>query len=152
MTVEHSYSRKEIIKAQAEIDYESGERKRKELEQAFAVHDFIQKYGISPEKCKELMERVAEIVNQAVSEVIEHADFYIDPLGYEDEEFLKEEYGEDALEKDENSDGYPNIYDFKKENSAEMLFMNLISYHTHYGGHTSAIEACKLMGIEGWRK
>ena len=115
--------------------------------------EFAEKFGMSPDKCKELMERVAEIINGEVQEVIEHADYYIDPLAYCSKKQLIEEFGEDALEKDEDADGYPNLYDYRKSHSAVMLFMDLISSHTHYGGHTSAIEACELMDIgEGWRK
>ena len=102
---------------------------------------------------KELMERVAQIINGEVQEVIEHADYYMNPTDYCDEEYLKEEFGEDALEKDEDADGYPNLYDYRKGHSAVMLFKDLISCRTYFGGHTSAIEACKLMDIgEGWRE
>jgi len=115
--------------------------------------EFIDQFGITPEKCKEIMERVSEIITGEAQEVIEHADYYIDPLAYCDKKTLIEEYGEDALEKDEDLDGYPNLYDYRKQNSAVHLFKTLISYRTHYGGHTSAMDACELMGIgKGWKE
>ena len=85
-------------------------------------------------------------------ETIKHADFYMDPESYIDEDYLKEEIGEDVLDKDDDDDGYPNLYDFKRQTSAEKCFMDFISFHTKHGGHTSAIEACRLMGMEGWRE
>ena len=122
-------------------------------EKQLARLEFTERFGISPQKCKEVMEQVANIINSEVQEVIEHADYYIDPLAYCSKEHLEEEFGEDALEKDDDADGYPNLYDYRKSHSAEMLFKHLISWHTHYGGHTTAIEACKLMDIgEGWRE
>lgn len=111
--------------------------------------EFETRFGITPDKAKELMEELANIVNKEVREVIRHANYYTSPTGYCDEEFLKEEFGADALEKDDDDDGYPNLYDFRT-NSAEKVFMDFISFHTHYGGHTSAIEACELMGLK-WR-
>lgn len=116
-------------------------------------HDFIEKFGITPEKCKEIMVRFTEIVNAEAEEIIEHADYYIDPTSYCDEEYLKEEYGEDALDKYDDSDGYPNLYDYKKMNSPESLFKELISYHTSYGGMGTAMAACSLIGLgEGWNE
>lgn len=115
--------------------------------------EFTEKFGMTPEKCREIMETVARIINWEAAEIIEHADYYMDPTSYVDEDDLKEEYGPDALEKDDDADGYPNLYDFRKGNSPEKLFMDLISLHTHYGGHTTAIEACKLMGKwERWHE
>ena len=115
------------------------------------AEEFESYYGMKPEKAKELMEELANIVNREVREAIEHADYYTDPTAYCDAEYLIEEYGEYALEKDEDSDGYPNLYDYRKKKSAESAFMDFISLHTFHGGHTSAIEACRLMGTEGWR-
>ena len=110
--------------------------------------EFIKDFGITPNKAKELIERLREIVNQEVHEVIEHADYYMNPTQYCDEDWLKERYGDDVLEKDEDSDGYPNLYDFGEQNSAVMTFMHFISWHTSHGGHTSAIRACDLMDLE----
>jgi len=110
--------------------------------------EFVKDFGITPKKAKELIIRLREIVNQEVHEVIEHADYYMNPTQYSDEDWLKERYGDDVLEKDEDSDGYPNLYDFGKQNSAVKTFMDFISYHTSYGGHTSAIRACDLMDLE----
>lgn len=113
--------------------------------------EFIQYFDITPDKAKELMELLADIVNSEVQEVIAHADYYINPTDYCDEEFLKQEYGLDVLDKDEDATGYSGLYDFRKHTSAEKCFMDFISYHTKHGGHTSAIRACELMGITGWR-
>lgn len=112
--------------------------------------EFASRYGMSSQRCREIMEGVRQLVNRQVKEVIEHADFYIDPTSYCDEDDLKEWNGEDCLEKDEDDDGYPNLYEFGRQNSAESVFMDLISVHTRYGGHGSACEACSLMGIK-WR-
>ena len=122
-------------------------------EKQLKMLEFTECFGITPQRCKEVMERVAYIINSEVQEVIEHADYYIDPLAYCSKENLEEEFGKDALEKGDDADGYSNLYDYRKSHSAEMLFMDLISWDTHYGGHTSAIEACKIMDIgEGWRE
>ena len=71
---------------------------------------------------------------------------------YCDEDSVREEYGDDVFEKNGCSDGYPNLYDYKKQTSAEKCFMDFISYHTRYGSHGSAIDACRFMGIGGWRE
>lgn len=89
------------------------------------------------------------MINAEVREVIAHADFYINPLDYCDEEYLKHHMGEDVLEKDsEDDDGYINLYEYGRQHSAVSTFMKLISWHTTHGGHTSAIRACDLMGLE----
>lgn len=113
--------------------------------------EFEKQFGLKPEKAKELMELLVRIVNREVKNTIEHADFYMNPMDYCEEEHLKEWNGEDCFDKDDDSDGYPNLYDFKRQNSAEKVFMEFISLHTRYGGHTSAIEACELMEMEGWK-
>ena len=111
--------------------------------------EFEKHFGLSPEKCKELMERVKEIINNEVHEVIAHADFYMDPVNYCGEDYLKERYGDDVLDKDnEDDDGYIKLYEYGRQHSAVSTFMNLISWHTTHGGHTSAIRACDLMGLE----
>ena len=103
------------------------------------MQKFERQFGITPAKAKYLMERLADIVNQEVHEVIAHADFYMDP----------ENYGVAAPEKeDEDDDGFTGLYDFRKQNSAVKTFRDFISRNTLHGGHTSAIEACRLMGIE----
>ena len=114
--------------------------------------EFCDQFGITPDKCAELMNRLAAIVDTEVEEVIKHADFYMNPLDYCNEEQLKEEFGEDWDEKeDEDDDGYINLYSFKKSHSAADTFQRFISYRTRYGGYTSALDACDLMGIKGWR-
>lgn len=112
--------------------------------------EFQNQFGLSPEKCKELMETVANLVTYEVQEAIAHADFYINPLDYCDKKTLKELYGEDCFDKDEDEDGYIGLYDFKVSNTAARTFQNLISNHTYYGGYTSAIEAIDLMDLH-WR-
>lgn len=110
--------------------------------------EFINDFGITPGKAKELMERLCQIVNAEVKEVIRHADYYINPFDYCEAEDLEEIYGEDALEKDDDDDGYTNLYEFGHQHSAVSTFMDFISFHTKHGGHTSAINACDLMGLE----
>lgn len=114
--------------------------------------EFTHKFGVNPEKCKEIMEDVAQLVNAEVEEVIKHLDYYMCPMDYCDKEYLIEQYGEDAFEKDEDDDGYPNLYNFKRQNSAESIFQRIMSRHTFFGGYTSAIEACELMKLEGWKE
>lgn len=101
---------------------------------------FERRFGMPPERAKEILEELRHIVNAEVCEVIAHADFYINPSAYGYEEEIEKE--------DENDDGYTCLYDFGRSTSAVAAFMKLISFHTPYGGHTSAIEACRLMGIE----
>ena len=111
--------------------------------------EFIKDFGITPGKAKELMERLRQIVNYEVEQVIKHADYYIDPVPYCGEEWLKENIGDDVLEKDdEDDDGYTKLYEFGRQHSAVSTFMDFISLHTRYGDHGSAIRACDLMGIE----
>ena len=111
--------------------------------------EFVNKFGIKPERCKQIMESIRQLVNSEVREAIEHSDYYINPTDYCSEEFLEEHYGK--LEKDDDSDGYKMLYDFGKEHSAVETFMDVISLHTRYGGHCSAISACSLMGLE-WER
>ena len=123
------------------------------MRETMTAEVFERQFGIKPEKAKELMERLQEIVTKEVREVIENADFYMNPMDYYcDEDSVREEYGDDVFEKNGCSDGYPNLYDYKKQTSAEKCFMDFISYHTRYGGHSSAIDACRFMGIGGWRE
>lgn len=113
------------------------------------VNEFVKDFGITPAKAKDLMERLRQIVNYEVKQVIKQADYYIDPVPYADEEWLKKHFGSDVLEKDnEYDDGYTKLYEFGRRNSAVSVFMNFISWHTAHGGHTDAIRACELMGIE----
>lgn len=113
--------------------------------------EFENQFGLSPEICKVLMEKLAEIVDEEVKEAIAHADYYMNPTGYVDEDDLKERYGEDCLMKsNEDDDGYTELYDFKRQNTAAYTFQRFISSRTYYGGYTSAMKACELMGI-GWR-
>ena len=110
--------------------------------------EFIKDFGLSPDRCRDLMERVRQIINTEVHEVIAHADYYVDPVNYCGEEFLKEQYGEDVFEKDnEDDDGYTKLYEYGRQSGAVSLFMSLISWHTTHGGHTSAIRACDLMDL-----
>lgn len=97
-------------------------------------------FGISPEKAKSLMERVAEIVNREVHEVITHADFYINPEDYDID-------CEDLVKEDSDADGYTCLYDYLDQNSPEKRFMDLISYDTTHGGMGSAVAACKFLGV-----
>lgn len=115
--------------------------------------EFEEYFGLTPEKCKELMEALAKIVNEEVREAIAHADYYMNPLDYCDKDDLKETYGEDCLEKeDEDDDGYTKLYDFKKNGTAAYAFQRLISIKTTHAGYGSATAACKLMELEGWRR
>lgn len=103
--------------------------------------EFIAYYGMTPERAKQILEELRHIVNQEVHEVIAHADYYIDPVSYGYEGGLEKE--------DDDDDGYTCLYDFGNlTGGAVKAFMRLISFHTTHGGHTSAIEACRLMGIE----
>lgn len=112
-----------------------------EIDECPNVRDrFIQQFGMTPDRAKEILEELRHIVNAEVHEVIAHADYYIDPAAYGYEGKLEKE--------DEDHDGYTCLYDFGERVSAVSAFMKLISFHTPYGGHTSAIEACSLMGIE----
>ena len=122
------------------------------MSEEMTKEQFQEYFGLSAEKCAELMNRLAAIIDTEVEEVIKHADFYMNPLDYTDEKYLKEEYGEDCLEKeDEDDDGYIALYSFRRSHSAADTFQRFISYRTHYGGYTSALQACDLMGIKGWR-
>ena len=111
--------------------------------------EFIKDFGITPGMAKELMERLRILINVEVRNAIAHADYYINPTDYCDAEWLKERYGEDVLEKDDDDDdGYVDLYEYGREHGAVETFMDFISWHTSYGGHPSAIRACDLMGIE----
>lgn len=105
---------------------------------------FIDYFGMTPEKAKYILTKFRQMVNAEVHNAIEHADYYINP----------ENYGVDAdlhgmpFEKDEDSDGYTCLYEYGVHHSAEYVFMRLISGNTRHGGHTSAIRACELMGID----
>lgn len=116
--------------------------------------EFEEYFGLTPEKCKELMEALAKIVNEEVREAIAHADYYMNPLDYCDEDDLKETYGEKCLEKeDEDDDGYVGLYDFKRRgSSAAYAFQRFVSNRTSHAGYGSATAACKLMELEGWRR
>ena len=109
--------------------------------------EFVKCFGLSSERAKEILERFRKLVNQYVHETIKQADYYIDPFYYCDKEYL-EYHLECEIEKDEDDDGYACLYEYGREHSAVETFMNLISWHTSYGGHTSAIRACDLMGLE----
>lgn len=109
--------------------------------------EFVKCFGLSSETAKEILERFRELVNQYVHETIKQADYYIDPFYYCDKEYL-EHHLECEIEKDEDDDGYACLFEYGREHSAVETFMDLISWHTSYGGHTSAIRACDLMGLE----
>lgn len=103
--------------------------------------EFLSQFGMKPERAKEILEELRHIVNSEVHEVIAHADFYIDPEAYG--------YDGELTKEDEDDDGYTCLYDYGKQSGgAVKAFMDLISFHTSHGGHTSAIRACELMGIE----
>jgi hypothetical protein len=102
--------------------------------------EFIKWYGMKPERAKEILTELKNIVNREVHEVIAHADYYIDPRPYGYEGELEKE--------DADDDGYTCLYDYGKQTGAVSAFMRLISFHTTHGGHTSAIRACELMGLE----
>ena len=103
--------------------------------------EFATYYGMTPERAKQILEELRHIVNQEVHETIAHADYYIDPRPYGYEGELEKE--------DDDDDGYTCLYDFGNlSGGAVKAFMRLISFHTTHGGHTSAIEACRLMGIK----
>ena len=101
---------------------------------------FRLQFGLPPEKAKRLMQRVVEIVNREVHNVIENANYYIEPREYG--------YGGELYKDDEDADGYTCLYDYEEQESPESRFMELISYDTFFGGHGSACEACKFLGIE----
>lgn len=103
--------------------------------------EFKSQFGMEPERAKEILKGLRYIVNQEVDEVIAHANFYIDPEAYG--------YDGELTKDDEDDDGYTCLYDYGNQcGGAVKAFMDLISFHTAYGGQTSAIEACKLMGIK----
>lgn len=103
--------------------------------------EFVKQFGMEPERAKWILEQLRYIVNREVREIIANADYFIDPEAYGYEGELEKE--------DENDDGYICLYDYGEQcGGAVRAFMDLISFHTAYGGQTSAIEACKLMGIE----
>lgn len=103
--------------------------------------EFAKYFGMTPDRAKQIIEELRHIVNGEVHEVIAHADFYIDPIPYGYEGELEKE--------DADDDGYTCLYDFGgRSGGAVSAFMDLISFHTSHGGHTSAIRACELMGIE----
>lgn len=110
--------------------------------------EFQEKFGMSPERCKQIMIDVMHLINWEAEEIIRHLDYYENPTNYCEPESLAEKYGPHALEKDDDDDGYPNLYDYSKDHSAVELFQQIISIHTRYGGHTSAMEACNLMGLD----
>jgi hypothetical protein len=95
---------------------------------------------MTPERAKEILETFKNIVNQEVHETIAHADYYINPERYG--------YEGDLEKEDEDDDGYTCLYEYGRQHGAVKTFMDLISFHTTHGGHTSAIRACELMGIE----
>lgn len=105
---------------------------------------FIDYFGMTPEKAKYILTKFRQIVNAEVHHVIENADFYINPQDYGCESDVRGM----PFEKDEDSDGYTCLYEYGVQHSAEYVFMRLISGDTRYGGHTSAIRACELMGID----
>lgn len=106
--------------------------------------EFIDHFGMTPEKAKYILTKFRQMVNAEVHDVIEHADAYINPEDYGIDSDI---YGK-PLEKDDDSDGYACMYEYGLQHSAEYVFMRLISGDTRYGGHTSAIRACELMGID----
>jgi len=114
--------------------------------------EFVEKFGLSPKLAGEIMDAVDAIVTSEAQTIIEHCDFYMNPTDYCDEEQLIDEYGEDAFEKDDDADGYPNLYDYRKSHSATEVFKRLFSYRTKYAGHTTAIEAINLIDTRGWRE
>lgn len=109
--------------------------------------EFIEFFGITPEKAKEILEQVRKMINNQVHETIEQADYYMDPFNYSSKEYLEHHLG-CKIEKGEDDDGYTCLYEYGREHGAVETFMNLISLHTTHGGHTSAIRACELMGLE----
>ena len=112
--------------------------------------EFVKCFGLSSEKAKQILERFRELVNQYVHETIEHADYYIDPFNYCDKDYLEHHLGV-PIEKPEDDDGYTCLFEYGREHGAVETFMDLISCHTTHGGHTSAIRACELMGLE-WER
>lgn len=103
--------------------------------------EFTAYYGMTPERAKQILEELRHIVNQEVHEVIANADYFIDPEPYG--------YKGELQKEDEDDDGYTCLYDFGNlAGGSVKAFMRLISFHTRHGGQTSAIEACRLMGIE----
>lgn len=103
--------------------------------------EFKAHYGMEPERAKEILEELRHIVNREVHDVIAHADYFINPEEYG--------YNGDLTKEDEDDDGYTCLYDYGSQcGGAVKAFMDLISFHTPYGGQTSAIRACELMGIE----
>lgn len=114
--------------------------------------EFKKWYGMSPERCKRLMIDVADMITSECREVIAHADYYKNPLDYLDADQLEKMYGAGCLEKDdEDDDGFVKIFNVRAKATAEWMFKRLISLHTTHGGHTDAVEACRLMGLN-WRE
>ena len=109
---------------------------------------FEEYFGIKPVRAKQILQRFRQMVNEEVHAVIAHADFYIDPEPYCDRDYLEEQMGQPLEKADADDDGYTCLYEYGRGNGAVKTFMELISCHTRHGGHTSAIEACKLMDLE----
>ena len=109
--------------------------------------EFIKQFGMTPEKAKNIMEMIKRFVNVEVKTAIANADYYMNPRAFGYEGPLK--WGS---ENESENGGYSFLYEFSEQNSPESVFMSIISIDTYYGGMTSAMEACKLMGIhEDWK-
>lgn len=109
---------------------------------------FEQYFGMKPERAKQILQRFRQMVNAEVHETIAHADYYMDPTNYCEKEWLEERIGQPLEKENDDDDGYTCLYEYGRDNGAVKTFMDLISCHTTHGGHTSAMAACNLMGLE----
>ena len=106
---------------------------------------FVKQFGMTPEKARSIMLHIKHLVNAEVKNAIANANYYIDPKNYG--------YDGPLGKSDIDDDGYTMLYECGEENSAEEIFMSVISIDTNYGGHTSAVEACNTMKIrDEWEK
>lgn len=84
--------------------------------------EFIDYFGMTPEKAKYILTKFRQMVNAEAHDVIEHADAYINPEDYE----VDSDIYEKPLEKDDDSNGYTRLYEYGVQHSAEYVFMRLI--------------------------
>ena len=108
----------------------------------------IQRFGMTADAIMRVMRTHKRIVNSEVHETVRHADFYINPTDYCDPTDLPLR---DWEEKDDDDDGYPNLYLYADDLFGEdgtKVFKDLISRGTLHGGMGSALEAMALIDAE----
>lgn len=109
----------------------------------------IKRFGMTAEAMRRVMKNHKSIVNAEVHKTIWNADYYMNPTDYIDADDLPDGWDE----KDEDDDGYSNLYNYAEDLFGEdgtKVFKSLISWGTKYGGMGSAVEA--LVMLDGKEK